>query len=181
MPNPARRPLPASWRGHALIAVAALATAGVSACAPGGAGQSPPPKPAQFLKVDAAARSAQLTLIAGYPGTATEFNFDGYTDGALTVTVPVQWRVTIKCENQGTVAHSCAVTKGSSSQPADPAWSTEIPFDGMEPGITESFTFTPHAAARYRIACLVPGHEDSGMWVQLDVVGGGQPSITART
>jgi uncharacterized cupredoxin-like copper-binding protein len=32
----------------------------------------------------------------------------------------------------------------------------------------------------FRIACLVPGHEQARMWDVLDVVRGGHPSIAAR-
>lgn len=161
-----------------MLVAAALATAATSACAVGGAGVAPPPKPGRFLKADAATHAVTLTLIAGYPGTATEFNFDGYSGGTLKVTIPTGWAVTVDCRDEGSVAHSCAVTKGTSKQPVEATWSTSVPVDGIQPGSSEEFTFAPDTPATYRIACLVPGHEDSGMWVQLDVVAGGQPAIS---
>jgi hypothetical protein len=40
-----------------------------------------------------------------------------------------------------------------------------------------SFTFTAANAGTYRIACLVPGREDAGMWDVLEVVASGTPAI----
>ena len=159
-----------------LVAAAALA-----ACDPlQGSGSGTQPDPVRFLQVDDSAHSAIVTLIAGYPATDYQFNYDGYGSGALTLTVPVGWKVTVQCENHGTVPNSCAIVSGSSAtEPVDPAWSTPDPQKGLQPGQSATFEFTPQRAGRYRIASLVPGSEASGMWADLEVVPGGRPKLTA--
>ena len=95
---------------------------GLVACDPvTGTGPGTQPDPKTFIKVDAATRGAVVTLIAGHPATDNQFNYDGYSSGALVLTVPAGWQITLQCENRGTVPNSCAVVKdGSSSAPTDP-------------------------------------------------------------
>ena len=154
----------------------------LAACDPvTGTGSGTPPDPAQYLKVDASSRSAVVTLIAGYPASDFQFNYDGYTDGALVLEVPIGWQVTVQCANRSTVASSCAVvTDGSATAPIEADWSTPDPRRGLDPGQSASFVFTPRAAGSYRIASLVPGSEASGMWLDLEVVSGGTPSLKGQ-
>jgi uncharacterized cupredoxin-like copper-binding protein len=42
------------------------------------------------------------------------------------------------------------------------------------------FSFVARRAGSFRIACLVPGHEQARMWDVLEVARGGQPSISVR-
>jgi hypothetical protein len=158
--------------------VAILAAA---ACDPlQGSGTGTPPDPAQYIHVDDTSRSAIVTLIAGYPATDIQFNYNGYGNGSLTLTVPVGWDVTVQCENRGTVPFSCAVVSGASATaPIDPAWSTPQPQAGVQPGESAGFSFTPQHPGSYRIASLVAGTEASGAWVDLEVVTGGRPTLTA--
>ena len=142
-----------------------------------GTGPGTPPDPQRFLQVDRPGRTVLLTLIGAYPVTDYQFNFDGYSNGQLEVTVPVGWAVTVQCSNRGTVRNSCAVVRDRSSGPVDPDWSTRDPERGLAPGASASFNFTPAAPGSFRIASLVQGHEASGMWIRLTVVGDGTPSI----
>ena len=159
----------------------AIVLAAASACDPiTGTGPGTPPDPAQYLKVDAANRSAIVILIAGHPATDIQFNYDGYGNGTLVLTVPVGWEITVQCANHGTVANSCAVVDGpSATAPMQPGWSTDNPREGLAPGEAGSFAFTPQATGDYRIASLVPGSEASGMWLDLRVVASGTPTLTA--
>jgi hypothetical protein len=152
-----------------------------AACDPiQGSGAGNPPDPRQYLKVDDASQSAIVTLIAGYPATDFQFNYDGYGSGALVLTVPAGWEVTVQCENRGTVPNSCAVVAGAHDQsPIDASWSTPQPQVGLDPGQSASFMFTPERAGSYRIASLVDGHEASGMWLDLEVVSAGRPALQA--
>ena len=163
------------WLAAALVAVAA------SACDPiAGTGPGTPPDPTQYLKVDAVNRSAIVVLIAGHPATDIQFNYDGYGNGSLVLTVPAGWEITVQCVNHGTVPNSCAVVAtGRDTAPLDPAWTTPDPRHGLAPGESASFTFTPVTPGVYRIASLVPGSEASGMWLELRVVAGGTPTLTA--
>ena len=121
-----------------------------------------------------------MTLIAAYPATDTQFNYDGYANGALVLTVPAGWQVTVQCENHGTVSNSCTVVSGRTAiGPMEAGWTTPDPQRGLDPGQSASFVFTPSATGSYRIASLVDGNEASGMWADLEVVRSGRPTLTA--
>src|SRR5438552_2977801 len=97
-----------------------------------GTGPGTPPDPKQYLKVDAKTKTAIVTLIAGYPATDYQFNYDGYGNGSLVLTVPVGWEVTVQCANHSTVPNSCAVVaSGSDTQPVQSGWTTPDQF--MQP------------------------------------------------
>ena len=164
-----------------LLLAALLAITAAAACDPlTGTGPGTPPDPAQYIRVDGSARSALVTLIAGYPATDFQFNYDGYGGGTLVLTVPVGWTVTVQCANHSTVPNSCAVVADArSTQPMQPGWSTPEPQRGLDPGQSATFTFIPSAPGSYRIASLVGGSEASGMWLDLEVVEGGKPSLKA--
>lgn len=163
------------------MALGTLFLLGVAACDPlTGTGPGTQPDPKTFIKVDQAIRVAVVTLIAGHPATDNQFNYDGYSSGALVLTVPVGWQLTIQCLNNGTVPNSCAVVAdGRSTQPVQTDWSTPNPHVGLDPGQSSGFSFTAGTPGSYRIASLVGGSEASGMWVDLEVVSGGVPSLTA--
>ena len=153
----------------------------VAACDPvAGTGPGTPPDPSQYLHVDAATQSVVVTLIAGHPATDNQFNYDGYSSGALVLTVPVGWQMTVQCQNHGTVPNSCAVVSNAHDKaPMDPSWSTPNPVRGLDPGQSASFAFTPTRSGSYRIASLVGGNEASGMWLDLEIVTSGRPTLTA--
>jgi hypothetical protein len=152
-----------------------------AACDPlQGSGSGTQPSPSQFIHVDTQSRSAIVTLIAGHPATDSQFNYDGYSSGSLVLTVPIGWAVTIQCQNHGTVPNSCAiVTNNRATSPLDASWSTPDPAQGLSPGESASFVFSPTQPGTYRIASLVGGNEASGMWLDLEVVANGLPQLTA--
>jgi len=135
------------------------------------------PNPQQFLHVDAKARTALVTLVAGYNGENNGFNFDGYGRGEMLVSVPRGWRVRVTCTNHGGIDHSCAVVPGPmTAAPSFPGAATPI----LPSGRTAEFSFVAGRIGTYRLACLVPGHEEARMWDVLEVTRGGRPSVTAR-
>lgn len=153
-----------------------------AACDPiQGSGTGTPPDPAKYIRVDDASHSVIVTLVAAYPATDFQFNYDGYGSGSLVLTVPTGWQVTVQCENHGTVNNSCAVVQDAkSTQAIDPSWTTPDPTTGLDPGESASFMFTPTTPGSYRIASLVDGHEASGMWLDLQIVGSGRPTLIAE-
>ena len=163
------------------LLAALVAIVGAAGCDPlTGTGPGTQPNPAQYIRVDRAARSAIVTLIAGYPATDFQFNYDGYGGGSLVLTVPVGWSIAVQCANHSTVPNSCAVVADArSTEPMEPGWSTPDPQRGLDPGQSATFTFTPTTTGSYRIASLVGGSEASGMWLDLEVVEGGEPSLKA--
>jgi Sulfocyanin (SoxE) domain len=155
-------------------ATAALASAAVLPA------RSPPVN--SWLKWDRATRTASLTLVAGYNSANNGFNFDGYGRGQLLVRVPLGWRVAVACHNASSVRHSCAIVRGPLTiTPAFRGAATPSPILGLRSGQTARFTFKASRAGSYRIACLVPGHEQARMWDVLVVGGVKRPSISTRT
>jgi hypothetical protein len=154
------------------IALAALVTAsvlaGTAAAAPG---------PARYLAWNASTRTVHLTLLAGLGAANNGFNFDGYGRGELLVTVPLGARVVVDCENRGAMRHSCAIVANALAQ--RPAF-RRAATPALGPGAKESFTFTASRTGTFRIACLVPGHEQARMWDVLDVKRVARPTISAR-
>jgi hypothetical protein len=152
----------------------------LAACDPvTGTGSGTQPDPKTFIKVDQATHVAVVTLIAGHSATDNQFNYDGYSAGALVLKVPVGWQVTIQCLNHGTVPNSCAiVSNGTANEPIHAEWSTPNPHVGLDPGQSSGFNFSATASGSYRIASLVGGSEASGMWADLEVIDGGLPTLT---
>jgi hypothetical protein len=141
---------------------------------------SPPVK--HWLSWNGKRRTASLELIASYNGANNGFNFDGYGRGKLLVRVPLGWRVVVTCRNAGAIAHSCAIVRGPQDvTPAFRAATTSDPTLGLRPGRTARFAFKASHKGTYRIACLVPGHEDARMWDVLVVARVKRPSISIRT
>jgi sulfocyanin SoxE-like protein len=167
--------------GTAAVAAAMSVQAGGSAASAHEAHMSGKPDPHRFFSWDAQTRVARLTLLAELGGANNGFNFDGYGRGELLVTVPLGWRVVVDCENRGGARHSCAVVRGSLSiTPAFPGSASPAPITGLAPGRKATFAFRATRVGSYRIACLVPGHEQARQWDVLDVHRGGTPSISAR-
>jgi hypothetical protein len=139
------------------------------------------PDPKRFLAWNASRRTVDLTLIASLDGSNNGFNFDGYGRGELLVTVPRGWRVTVHCSNRGSMRHSCAVVSGAlATTPAFRGAATRDPVVGRPPGGKATFGFVASRTGAYRIACLVPGHEQARMWDVLVVAARGRPAIAAR-
>lgn len=133
----------------------------------------------KFLSYDERNHSVVLLLIAGDTASDNAFNFDGYSAGGMTVSVPSGWSVTVQCANRGTVPHSCAIVPATGGvAPAFPGASTPHPEIGLAPGASTAFDFVPRSPGSYRIECLVPGHEEAGMWDSFEVTPGGLPSIS---
>jgi hypothetical protein len=157
-----------------------VAAAGVLALAVTSAGASP--SPGKWLTWNAHARTASLVLVAGYDGSNNGFNFDGYGRGRLLVRMPVGWRVTVTCRNAAFLRHSCAIVRGpQTALPAFRGASTRSPLLGLPSGKAARFVFTASRPGSYRIACLVPGHEDARMWDVFVVGGVKRPSVSTRT
>lgn len=167
------------WTTAGCLGIAVLWTA---ACDPvTGTGPGAPPDPKSYIHADLAAHTVVITLIAGYPAGDYQFNYNGYGNGTLVITIPVGWEATVQCQNRGTVPNSCAVVRGKTdTAPIQPAWSTPDPTHGLTPGQSATFVFTPATTGSYRIASLVGGNEASGMWADLEVTPGGAPAMKAE-
>ena len=173
--------------GAAVLSGCAGATqqASPSALATVAARPLPSAQLSQSLSFDAASRTVTLTMVANVPGTPSEFNYNGYTNGALVITVPRGWDVTVHCNDDpaATYAHSCTVVSGPNSKvPAFPGASLPDPTGTgfVTAGEKKTFRFTPDAPFVGRFACLLIGHESGGMWATFQVVNGGEPSLGTK-
>lgn len=123
----------------------------------------------------AAAKTVELTLVAGKTAANGSFNFNGYAKGQLAVTVPLGWKVVVHYGNNSALRHSFDVIPYTATQPdkaPDPAFpgaSTHDLTDGIGAGHTETVTFVAGKAGKFEFLCGVLGHAQAGMWDYLIV------------
>jgi len=151
-----------------------------------GMAQTPPAPPAPtpqkpaidctWLTVDTATKTATFQLIAGLTGLNGALNFNGFSDGKLTFTVPHNWNVVMHFTNKdGDLPHSAEVipdTKPLPAGPVDPAFDRAVTIrlaQGLESGAEDDIRFVANKAGSYLIFCAVPGHGLAGMWIRLKV------------
>ena len=142
-----------------------------------------------WLSVDSASKTATFQLTAGLTGLNSALNFNGFKDGGLTVTVPVNWNVVIQFTNHdGMLPHSAEVidtVKPMPAGPLDPAFPRAMTVrltQGLGSGEKDTIRFTASKAGSYLIFCGVPGHGLAGMWLHLRVSATDkQPTLTATS
>src|SRR5436305_7762845 len=153
-------------RAAACAMVLALAPPGMYAAASHRPGPAATPR---WLVANATARTATLTLIAAYTNALNGFNFNGYGNGKMVITIRVCYRVTVTFSNKSSVPHSAVVTpynkkNGTSNFPrAFKGAASPDPTSGITSGKTQHFTFMASKAGTYVLVCGVPGHEAAGM------------------
>lgn len=171
---------------HAPIAGAAVASMSFNVQAAGSSGGAASALTQRWLKWDATSHTATLSLIAGYDTTQSGFNFNGYGNGKMMISVPVGAQVKVTFSNKGSLPHSAVITPESNRsstsgyQDAFQGSGSPNPTSGVAAGPTQSFSFVANKAGTYALVCAVPGHEAAGMWDVFTVTSGGQPSITAH-
>lgn len=120
-------------------------------------------------------------MIAADGSSNNGFNFDGYGRGELLASVPRGWRITVHCTNSGPLRNSCAVVSGpQATGPAFPGANTPNPVQGLASGRSATFSFSATRVGTYRLASIVPGHQEARQFAVLRVTPGGHPSIRAR-
>jgi hypothetical protein len=129
-----------------------------------------------WLTVDTTSKTATFQLIAGLNGVNGALNFNGFKDGGLTFTVPLDWNVAIHFRNHdGMLPHSAEVidsTKPLPAGPVDPAFPRAMTVrlaQGLSPEEQDDFRFVANKAGSYLIFCAVPGHGLAGMWIRFKV------------
>ena len=125
----------------------------------------------QLLKYDAASNTVTFQLIGGPNG----FQFNGYSNGGATLTLPSKANVVINFVNKDGTPHSAEVISGegpipnAGGDPAIPRAYTNQMLQGLPQEGTDVMRFTVPASGTYRIFCGVPGHGLSGMWIWMKV------------
>jgi sulfocyanin len=137
-----------------------------------GTAQTAPP---QLLSYDAATRTVTFALQAGARGTSGPFNFDGYTNGGATLVVPPGSTIVMNFVNLDGTPHSAYLEADADPMPSvggDPAipgaYTTDVT-QGLPQGGKDVMRFTAPPSGSFRIACGVPGHALSGMWIRFKV------------
>lgn len=141
-----------------------------------------------WFQYDEAANTVTLDIVAGETSDLNYWNFNGYGNGDVTVVVPTGAEVTINFTNSDpNLAHSIGVASFSSNPPASldptPVFEGAIssnPTDmtqSTQTGQSETITFTAGTAGDYSLACYVPGHSVSGMWIGFTVSDGGEAGV----
>ena len=147
------------------------------------AAQNPPAQAPQidctWLSVDSATKTATFQLTAGLTQLNGGLNFNGFNDGKLTLTVPVNWTVVLRFVNHdANLPHSAEVIDTTKPMPAGPVEPAAFPrattvgtrlMQGLGAGETDSVRFVANKAGSYMIFCAVPGHGLAGMWIRLKV------------
>ena len=123
-----------------------------------------------------------MDITAGSTPDNNHWNFNGGTNGSMTITVPVGAQVTINFTNSDpNMAHSIGVgpyaaTPAASPTP-EPAFAGAISSNATSmtestlSGESETISFTADQPGEYAILCYIPGHAVTGMWVRLNVGG----------
>lgn len=159
-----------------LLSTVLMTGAAASACAQAApALQAPDPS---WMSWNAATRTTTFKLIGGLTGAGAKspFNFNGYTDGDLTLSVPQGSTVVVNFINDDGTPHSAEVIADkkplpnmSDGQPAIPRAYTRQALEGLAQGQGDNMRFTAAPAGDYLFYCGVPGHGLSGMWIRLKV------------
>jgi Uncharacterized copper-binding protein len=144
-------------------------------------------KASEFMSYDPAAKTVNLRLFTAHGSVNGGMNFNGASNGGSTITVPVGWSVTWAFKNEDAIPHSAIVLEdkmplpAQPQEPAIPRANTTAVTAGLPTNGTDQTTFKASTAGQYVIACGVPGHAPSGMWIHFDVSADAKvPSYTGK-
>ena len=142
----------------------------------------------EWYGVDHDAQTVTLSITAGSIPDNNYWNFNGYTNGAVSIVVPEGYTVSIELINEDpNMAHSLGISSELSNFATPPAPTpvfagaiTENPqsmVDATMPGESETITFVADAAGTYTMVCYIPGHTAIGMWVFFEVTADGAAGV----
>lgn len=102
-------------------------------------------------------------------------SFDGAVNGARTFVVPSSWRVEIRLRNLDAAPHSARVVADMRPVRLDPGPASFTGAEsasaetGLQAGRQETFAFRTDRSGEFLLACAVPGHAASGMYLRFVV------------
>ncbi|MEO7039718.1 MAG: sulfocyanin-like copper-binding protein [Gemmatimonadaceae bacterium] len=136
---------------------------------------APEVKVNEFLSYDPAAKTIALKLFAAHGSVNGGMNFNGNSNGSATITVPTGWTVSWMFKNEDAIPHSAIILPDKLPFPAQPqvpaiarAYTNDVTA-GLATDKTDQTTFKATTPGDYVIACGVPGHAPSGMWIHFNV------------
>ncbi len=126
-----------------------------------------------WLEVDKENRKVDLYIVAGLTTNNSGWNFNGYANGDLTITVPLDWLVEIRFTSRdGNFPHSVGIIEiedeipvsGDQAKVALPrAFSLQFS-RGLFGPQEDKFDFKANRIGRFLLFCGVPVHAKGGMW-----------------
>jgi sulfocyanin len=143
-----------------------------------------------WMTVDAGAHKVTIDVVAGFNPNNSNWNFNGYYDGDITVVVPEGWQVEITLTHRdGEAPHSLVVManpgtdnlplQAGREQGAFPRAYSRSPEQGIAAGDHDTIAFQTNKSGNFLWFCGVPGHGQSGMWTRFAVNGDAEtPYIT---
>jgi len=146
-----------------------------AAAKPATAAATDPVKVNEFMSYDPAAKTVALKIFSAHGSTNGGMNFNGGASGSQTITIPVGWSVAMTFTNEDAIPHSAIIVPNKMpfpAQPQDPAIARAYTADvtgGLMTGKSDQTTFKASPAGEYLLACGVPGHAPSGMWIHFNV------------
>ncbi len=126
-----------------------------------------------WLSVDTESRKVSLYIVAGLTTANSAWNFNGYANGEMTITVPLDWQVEIRFTSRdANYAHSVGIVEIEEEMPISGDQATialprafSLKFSRGFLGPKEDvFGFKASRAGRFMIFCGVPPHGRGGMW-----------------
>ncbi|HYV96933.1 MAG TPA: PQQ-binding-like beta-propeller repeat protein, partial [Gemmatimonadaceae bacterium] len=131
----------------------------------------------RFMGYDSTRRTVYLTVTSALAGNNAGMSFNGSSTGGATIVIPRGWTVTMRVNNLDKIAHSAIIVRDVSplpvapDVPAFPGAMTSNAAVGMPAGedVEEEVTFVAREAGKFLLACGVPGHTPSGMWIRFTV------------
>lgn len=140
-----------------------------------------------WMSVDKSARTVTFNIQMA-ANAQNQFNFNGYVNGELTISVPRNWKVRMKVTNQSTsTPHSLEIASVSGPEPMAgirPAFSGAVSKDlikGFRTGEVDEISFVADEPGTYQMLCGVDGHAAAGMWDYFVVSGGiSLPSVHVK-
>lgn len=119
-------------------------------------------------------------LVCDYTSANSGLNYNGWSKGDATITVPAGWEFILNLFNPSQMPHSAMICtedelkKGSNFQEAYQGASTPnatVGFTGdqVQHWVNVYGYIRLSVAGRYVVLCAVPGHASAGMWFYLDV------------
>ncbi|MEO7086805.1 MAG: PQQ-binding-like beta-propeller repeat protein [Gemmatimonadaceae bacterium] len=131
----------------------------------------------RYMSFDTSAKIVYLGVIAGAGSANAGNSFNGASRGGATIVIPLGWTVHMRFSNEDKAPHSALVIKESGALPVAPdraaiaGAETSHVSDGIvaAEGVEEETIFVANEAGRFLLACGVPGHTPSGMWLRFTV------------
>jgi sulfocyanin len=145
------------------------------ASAPAPAAAADPVNVNEFMSYEPSTKTVMLKVFAAHGSTNGGMNFNGGSNGSQTITVPQGWTVNMTFTNEDAIPHSAILLPNKMpfpAQPQDPAIPRAYTSDvtgGLMTGKSDQTTFKASPAGEYVLACCVPGHAPSGMWIHFNV------------